>query len=327
MGKKNVSMKTIATECGVSINTVSHALRDFSDISKNTKQMIRQKAIELGYLPNIPSQRLKIGGGEKAVVAVLVSELTNLYFSILCDKLIKIVEQNNEYDIQILFESDDAMSTIKQCILQRVDMVITHRVFPQEAMEYAKINNIKVITIGCDMMNIDADVVTVNEAMSCEQVARYLWGIHKANKFLFVGLDYYLSDLRYGYFKNALNSLGVTDIMYFNESTDDIRKLLDYITNGYRSIFFYDDVMAYRILNKLDDIVVDVRKVFPDLHLVGFDGLCENILGLKQISTVLIDYSEFAKAIYDLIRYRFDNPTSDHRRIVLSTSIHQRTKS
>lgn len=64
MGKKNVSMKTIATECGVSINTVSHALRDFSDISKNTKQMIRQKAIELGYLPNIPSQRLKIGGGE-----------------------------------------------------------------------------------------------------------------------------------------------------------------------------------------------------------------------------------------------------------------------
>lgn len=219
------------------------------------------------------------------------------------------------------------MSTIKQCILQRVDMVITHRVFPQEAMEYAKINNIKVITIGCDMMNIDADVVTVNEAMSCEQVARYLWGIHKANKFLFVGLDYYLSDLRYGYFKNALNSLGVTDIMYFNESTDDIRKLLDYITNGYRSIFFYDDVMAYRILNKLDDIVVDVRKVFPDLHLVGFDGLCENILGLKQISTVLIDYSEFANAIYDLIRYRFDNPTSDHRRIVLSTSIHQRTKS
>lgn len=70
-----------------------------------------------------------------------------------------------------------------------------------------------------------------------------------------------------------------------------------------------------------------VRKAFPDLHLVGFDGLCENILGLKQISTVLIDYSEFAMAIYELIKYRFDNPTSDHRRVVLSTAIHQRTKS
>lgn len=70
-----------------------------------------------------------------------------------------------------------------------------------------------------------------------------------------------------------------------------------------------------------------VRKAFPDLHLVGFDGLCENILGLKQISTVLIDCSEFAMAIYELIKYRFDNPTSDHRRVVLSTAIHQRTKS
>lgn len=326
MGKKNVNMKIIARECGVSINTVSHALRDFDDISKETKQRIRQKAVELGYMPNVVSQQIK--GEEKPVVALLVAKLSNLYFSVLCDELINIAEKNNEICVLMLPLRNNYIDVLKQCVLQRVDMVVTHEMFPAEATEFAKLNNIKIIMIGNDKVHINADSVSIDESMSCEQVARYLWGIHKGKKFLFVGGDYYLSDLRYRYFKQTLNSLGATDVIRFSRSMYEEnadRELLKLINDGYRSIFFFDDVEAYEALAALNNIVVDVRKAFPDLHLVGFDGLCENIVGMKQISTVLINYPVFAQEIYNVIKFRLNNPDAAFKKVLLPTSLHQRT--
>ena len=59
MKNKNVRLKEIASELNLSINSVSRALRDCSDISKTTKDLVIQKAIELGYMPNIIAQSLK----------------------------------------------------------------------------------------------------------------------------------------------------------------------------------------------------------------------------------------------------------------------------
>ena len=51
MKRKNTTMKEIAYELGISINTVSRAFRDCDDISDSTKEKVRKKALELGYIP------------------------------------------------------------------------------------------------------------------------------------------------------------------------------------------------------------------------------------------------------------------------------------
>ena len=50
--RERVGLKTIAYELGISINTVSRALRDCDDISAKTKENVRRVAQEVGYLPN-----------------------------------------------------------------------------------------------------------------------------------------------------------------------------------------------------------------------------------------------------------------------------------
>ena len=67
---KNVSLKEIASKVGVSVNTVSHALRDLPDISEGRKKKIRKIALEMGYMPNHVAQTMKIE--EKPLVAVLI---------------------------------------------------------------------------------------------------------------------------------------------------------------------------------------------------------------------------------------------------------------
>ena len=48
-----VRLKDIAESLGTSINTVSHALKDKSDISVEMKEKVKKKAMELGYFPNV----------------------------------------------------------------------------------------------------------------------------------------------------------------------------------------------------------------------------------------------------------------------------------
>lgn len=52
-------MKDISVICGVSVATVSKALNDQNDISKEMKEKVRQVADELGYFPNAAAQALK----------------------------------------------------------------------------------------------------------------------------------------------------------------------------------------------------------------------------------------------------------------------------
>ena len=54
-----VSMKQIAEQCGVSVATVSKALNGHKDIGEETREMVRRKADELGYLTNAAARALK----------------------------------------------------------------------------------------------------------------------------------------------------------------------------------------------------------------------------------------------------------------------------
>lgn len=54
-----VSLKDIAASCGVSVATVSKALNNQSDISAETKLLVRQTADKMGYWPNASAQALR----------------------------------------------------------------------------------------------------------------------------------------------------------------------------------------------------------------------------------------------------------------------------
>ena len=54
-----VTLKDIARECNVSFSTVSKALKGSPEISEETINLIRKKAIEMGYHPNIAARTLR----------------------------------------------------------------------------------------------------------------------------------------------------------------------------------------------------------------------------------------------------------------------------
>lgn len=324
MSKKNVSLKTIAAECGVSIMTASRALRDSYGVSDSIKEKIRKKAIELGYMPNHVVQSMS--KDEKPVIAVLIDSFNNLYFSTLINELMKLLYEKNEYDFMFLYSKQFDNDVIKQCVLQRIDLIVTHIEPNKETYEMAKMNNIQIVFVGSSKLDYDMDIVSVDNQQGSVLAAKYLRNFHNSDKYVYIGVNYFLSEQRKKLFIDELKNSyeDDCDIKCFNADEEEIETLYSYIADGYRSLFIYNDMLAYQVLDGLDKIAFDIRKAFPDLHLIGFDGLCEYIPGLKQITTIQIDFVEFATVTYEVICNRLENERSEYQRFILPITIHRR---
>lgn len=325
MSLKNVSLKSIASELGVSVNTVSHALRDMDDISAEMKEKVVRKAMELGYMPNRVAQ--KMHKDERPLIAILIDSLSNLYFNTFINEFIKLLHLKSEYDFMLLYASELNKDTIKQCILQRADLLITHMPFKNEVYEFAKLNNIVILFVGSSIKEDVVDNVTVDNFKGCILAAHHLESFKDGNKYIYVGIDYFLSAHRYSIFKTELQEFaGENDVRMFNYSKEDISVLYKYIEDGFRKIFFYNDMLAYEVMAKLDKIVGrgGIRKLYPDIHIVGFDKLSGYVFGFEDIDSVKINFSKLAEATFNVMENRLEKPDSKIQRIVLPVSLHSK---
>ena len=83
MNERNVlTMKDIARELGISVATVSRALKDSPRISEERRRMIQQYARDHNFTPNVLAESLRHSRVQPShVIGVIVPEFTHYYFS------------------------------------------------------------------------------------------------------------------------------------------------------------------------------------------------------------------------------------------------------
>ncbi len=110
--QKKVTIKTIASELGVSPSTVSKALKDSHEISKETRRRIQAYAKFYNYKPN--SLALGLRNQKTMVIGVIVPELVHHFFSRVISGVEKIANEN-DYNLMICL-SNDKLAKEKQNI-------------------------------------------------------------------------------------------------------------------------------------------------------------------------------------------------------------------
>ena len=80
--KAPLTMKDIARELGISVSTVSRALKDSSRISAERRAMIQQFAREHNFTPNMLAESLRHSKVQPIkLIGVIIPEFTHFYFS------------------------------------------------------------------------------------------------------------------------------------------------------------------------------------------------------------------------------------------------------
>ncbi|MVZ66560.1 substrate-binding domain-containing protein [Sphingobacterium sp. DK4209] len=112
MLKKGFGIKNIAEMLGISVSTVSRALRDAHDINPETKEKVLKLAKELNFKPNKNAAALASGSTKN--IGVLIPFITNYYFGTVISGI-----QEEAYRLGyniILFVTNDEVDREKQLI-------------------------------------------------------------------------------------------------------------------------------------------------------------------------------------------------------------------
>ncbi len=115
MSKEHITIKDIAKALGVSVSTVSRALKDSPDISEKRRKAIQQYAAEHRYQPNTLAATLRSARNARTkIVGVILPQFTHYYFSCILTGIEETCEKHG-YRI-VVAQSNDSYEREKQII-------------------------------------------------------------------------------------------------------------------------------------------------------------------------------------------------------------------
>ena len=119
-----VKMKDIARDLGVSVVTISKALRDHPDISKATRERILLKVKELGYRPNLTARSLVTG--RSSLIGLIVPDLIHPFFADIAKALSLAMRRQGYFLVLSSSEEDPELEReeIEHMLAHRLDALI-----------------------------------------------------------------------------------------------------------------------------------------------------------------------------------------------------------
>jgi len=121
---KTTTLKEIATMLGISITTVSKALKNYPDVSPKTKQAVMDLAEKLNFTPN--SFAVNLRTKESKTIGLIIPEVVHHFFSNVIKGVIE--EANKNGYLVIILQSNESLELeIKQVELlfnKRVDGIL-----------------------------------------------------------------------------------------------------------------------------------------------------------------------------------------------------------
>ena len=313
---RHVTLKDIAQSTGYTVNTVSHALNDKDDISETTKQIIRQKADELGYIKNSSASYLRTK--KTKTIAVIVGDISNPFFGILV-KEIEVYARQRDYNTFIINTEEDASLeeiAIRSVLEKNVDGII---LCPNQKKSNSVQLLIKLgfpfVLIGRYFENLPSDYVIADDKKGGYIATKYL--IEKGNtKILFLNGPDYISSaaLRLQGYKNALADHQIPfdpSLVKEISITGNFTYLLKQLPHlNFTAVLAFSDIVAWEIIHALRQPEFSGVK---NIEVVGFDNIQSKMLIPYPLTSVNYDKQKMAHLAVEILLNRLDNSANPNR--------------
>lgn len=99
----NITLKQIVIELGISITTVSKALKDYPDVSAKTKKLVVNLANKLNFTPNNFAVNLRTN--ESRIIGLIIPTVVHHFFSLVIQGILEESEKRNY--MVIILQSDE----------------------------------------------------------------------------------------------------------------------------------------------------------------------------------------------------------------------------
>ncbi len=298
----NITIVKLAAALGLSKSTVSRAFREGSDINPKTKEIILQKAAELGFSPNLYASNLR--GNKSYTIAIIIPEFGNKFFS-QAIKGIELVARNNGYHVLIYVTDHSAekeADIIRTLVNGRVDGVIMSGSGEGDNHEYLKLlksNKVPLVFFDRYYEDVSTACITGNDFDSSYQATKHLIasGARKI-AYLAVNKDVSIGKIRMEGYKKALQeaALPLNEQLMLDTSNDvlvnykDIKNLIE--NQKPDAIFASVERLAMSTIRVAKELQLLIPK---DLKLICFS--CLDIADMLQPSLSVVKQPAYEMGI------------------------------
>ncbi len=157
-----VTLKEIADILGISVTTVSKALKDYKDVSEETKKKVRELAKELDYQPN--AMALSLRNQESRTIGLIIPEIAHHFFANIINGIILEAEKHG-YLVIILQSNESFDLETKQIDLllnKRVDGILMSLSNETDSLDAIR----KIISNGTPLVLFDK----ISKMVNCSKV-------------------------------------------------------------------------------------------------------------------------------------------------------------
>lgn len=316
MRKKGfVTLRDIADAAGLSVNSVSRALKDRGDIGEATKERVRRIASDLGYIPNAAASDLRSGASKS--IGVVVTHIDNAFFSRILQGINDAVAEKG-YTVLTLSSNEDEEAERRAVRLLSAYRVSGMIVVPandlRSKVDYAEIPvpSIRIIRPGRGKRG---DYFVSDSRLGGRLAAGRLLSLGR-RRLAYLGFELPVScnrDRQRG-FEEAAKAGGAPEVRSRScAATGDaaFEATSRWLKEGFDAdgIFVYNDAMAFGVLRALADAG---RRVPDDVAVVGHDDIDVARTFIPRLTTVQVPKyrlgSEAARALLERIEPGSESP-------------------
>lgn len=331
-----VTMKEIAKKLGVSVSTVSRALKDSPELHPDTKKRITEMAKSMNYQYNLLAQSLRIS--KSKVLGVIVPELTSHFFSSNISG-IQDTAYKRGYNIMICqsnesFEQEKA--NLKTLVSSQVDGLLIS--LSRETKSYEHLQELYDREIPFIMFDrvteeIPVSKVTVDDAHGAYLAVKHLLNQGCKKIAYFSGpTDLYISKKRKEGYLEALAEFGIPEKdskVYVSDLTTEMNRkvTLDMLKEKELpdAIFAMIDPLAIDIMIALKDSGI---KIPEQIALAGFTNNPTSAVVEPSLTTISQPGYEMGQLAANHLLDQLDDIVSDEpQSFVLLTTLIERKSS
>lgn len=336
---KPVTLKQIAEILGISITTVSKALKNYPDVSKRTKKLVKETAATLNYKPNAFAVNLRTS--ESKTIGLIIPVIVHHFFSSVIKGIVAQAEKKGY--LVIILQSNESYELEKK----QIDLLLSHRVdgiiisLANGTANFNHLNEVIMQDKPLVMFDKIAKIVKCSKVIindrkaaykatehliniGCKRIAHFRGPLLPQNSIdRFLGYKKALLDYNIPYDPSLVYICECGD-MSFEEGKESARKLLaDH--KDVDGIFINTDLVAIGAMSEFNKLGV---KVPENISIVGFSNWFMSSVISPTLTTIdqpgyLMGKTAF-KQLYKEIKQLKANEKVIHQEIELETALIER---
>ena len=319
-----VTLQDIARATGFTVNTVSRALKDKDDISRETCLHIQQVAREMGYVRNYIASSLR--SGRTKTIAMIAGSMMNPFYAVLGD-LIQQEAVRLGYSLMILGSRDDPdteAQMVEIALSRQVDgVLITPCSFESPALGMLRSSGIPFVLLSRYLEGSEDDCVYCDDEQGGYLAARHL--IEKGHRHLgMISFRHvvFSSRKRFDGFQRACLEAGIpARHIHYAEPEDEadiLHRLRIWMDDGMTALFAFCDVEAWSLITMMENEGM-LKDGGPDI--VGFDNILRYVNFPKPICSIDPHLRDEACTAIDLLRRRIHEPSLPPQQVILPVDL------